>query len=120
MKANYSLSIEHFKSHFDLKKNTLVFHDTNRKSEVSSFMSGMTDAIDLIKDLYESGRLDLEFKPGVVVRFNEIGDYARECRISDEIALDEFEYTLLDRYYYSAVKQIFDLLNRDFYFKLSM
>lgn len=113
-----SLNIDSFKSHFDAKKQALTFQDPGSKADISYFMSGITDAIKLIQELYENSRLDLEFKPGIKVRFNDLSDYSLECRLSSDIDLDEFEYTLLDRYYYCGVKQIFDLLNRDFYFKL--
>lgn len=78
------------------------------------FFQGADDAIKIISQLYEDGRIVLTFKTAPSIGINNISDYAKECIVNDEVDLDEMDYPLLSRYYYSGVKQILDLLNRDF------
>lgn len=78
------------------------------------FFQGVDDALAIIWKLYDSGKLVLTFKTMPTIGINNISDYAKECVVNADVDLDEIEYPLLSRYYYSGVKQILELLNRDF------
>lgn len=108
------LNFKEFHSHFSKR---LQVHNSQAAPlfpHAAFFSQGVKDAIDLVSEMYSSGRLDLTYRNEADSGINNISDYEQECVLSDEVDLDELEYPLFERFYYSGVKQFFECMNRDF------
>ena len=108
------LNFHDFKQQFASRLMTTLPYQQDQYSAGGCFYQGVDDSIKIISELYESGKIVLTFKTAPKIGINNISDYAKECTVNDNVDLDELEYPLLSRYYYSGVKQILDILNRDF------
>lgn len=108
------LNFKEFQSHFSEKLSSQDSQIDHLFSQAAFFNRGVKDAINLLSEMYSSGRLDLTYRNRDGVGVNNISEYEYECQLNAEVDMDEFEHPLLSRYYYSGVKQIFECMNRDF------
>jgi hypothetical protein len=108
------LNFHDFKQQFASRLMTTLPYQQEQYTVGGCFYQGVDDALKIIAELYDSGKIVLTFKTAPKIGINNISDYAQDCVVNDDVEMDELEYPLLTRYYYSGVKQILDILNHNF------